>query len=855
MFGSPDDTSCVGTVDDEDDSYMPTISDSDMVRDAKRVHWLPMPILTDTATVNPSLPSRSIDSLIEPDGTSAKSSKGLRNVKAKMKAVARFLSASKGREVAGGAEGVSAKGIPIAGRAVPEIVVTPMSEVGREQRPVMRVDAPRPVKEVGVQVGSRGADEDWAAIVSLKERLAGQPLSRPPPPPQLAMPKQMDLPYAAPPPISLPPMAVTAKKRYGNGPEAGVGMARPELPRTRTATPHPAHPSPVRVVSRPLPPTPAALPARSTSLRLAEQPQQSQQSQHPQHPQSTRSNQPQGLGLSDLIRPAKAPSDSSDRTIADTHNDDANLRLERFPSLRRRANPTPLDANRLAEELDSLVSFSEQRRQHHQTTSTASSATAAHVADSSREALYHWHPSDEPARAVQSFLYQQQETRRVGGEKRSADASSLYVESSSEEPESVKRIQNWRVNIQQAPSVLSKVASAHSRFHGQDDGVSSHLTSVSRSPLSKNSGEKATRGTRGEVDPQMTPTLKAKRITEAELDWDAIRQIEARCGVSVKSSDQQPQLGTHHIARLSDSQFDRLARATEASSPPPPAPIPCEPPLSISPSPSSRTSSHHHLHPAAPQNTPTHLSHTNISEDDRRTSLDASAAATTLSVLEKKASQHIDTLDKMIRRHPDKMYRIFKDRPGLMLVVLLRCKVEDRISEVQTNITPLMDLTASTPNGKEAQRDAISLIEESLIDLRFDDERDAAQPQLSTQQPSVEAHSTPSIVISQHHTGDLADGFLSHPIPSASTSTTFYPATTIVADDEGEVAHLGPRSEAALEGIIHRLEQAGELCSVQQTLLALQDRLMSTNADCGRMRERLSAVSSQKASEVDGMVD
>ncbi|CDS01390.1 hypothetical protein [Sporisorium scitamineum] len=516
-----------------------------------------------------------------------------------------------------------------------------------------------------------------------------------------------------------------------------------------------------------------------------------------------------------------------------------------------------LDVNRLAEELDSLVSSNEQRRRRHNPKSTASPATAAHAADSSNEALYHWHPSDEPAREIASFQQHQLQAkgkRRV--EERGFEGSSLFVESSDEEPESVKRIQNWRVDVLPAPSVRSKVASAHSRFSTEVDGASSHLTSVSRSPLSKKSVKREGRERRREDgwDPEATPTLKPKLITR--VDWDVNRQIKESHTKSGKSSDKASRtpaiprqtspihLGTHHIARLSDSQFDRLACVSEGPSPQSCAPIPYEP----SPSPTPSTSSYH-LQPAAPPTTP----NPSTAEDDRRTSLDA--PATTLSVLEKKASQHIETLDSMIRRHPEKMYQILKDRPGLMLVVLLKCRVEDRISEVQSGVgsaRPMVDLTAKV-NGRE-ERDCLGMIEESLIDLRFDDADEDRQveqrmdhcEQLALHQPSVEEQSTPSIVVSQHHTGGL--GILqqhSQPIQSGSTSTTAYPTTTLVADDEGDsnaVAELGTRGEAALQQILHRLEQAGELFSVQQTLIALQDRLINTNTDCSRLTERLSAL-------------
>ncbi|TKY84869.1 hypothetical protein EX895_005949 [Sporisorium graminicola] len=850
---------------------MPSISDSDLVRDAKRVHWLPVPILTDAAAATAaSSPEHSIDSLIEPDGMSTKTNKGLRNVKAKMQAVARFLSGSK-RPVSDAATGVSDKGLPIAGQGVPSIVVAcPRGDVVRKQA-ASRGDVPGTAKEVCVQVGATDGNVERPAIDSLRERLVAQQgiANRPPPPPPptlppLPLPKQRDFPPDVLQPMARPPIAVAAKKRYGNGLERGLGLARHGLPRTRTATPHPAHSPAVRLASRPLPPTPAVLPTLSTSLPIAEQ-QQAQHQPQPQRQQHQQrvctSDQLPELGLCNHIRPcSEASSKNSENTIADSHVD-ANLRLERFPSLRRRADGMLLNANRLAEELDSLVTFTAQRRRRQQARSNASSATAAHVADSSNAALYHWRPSDKSARAISPFdhyLQQQQLNEKFQvAAGHTAEPSSLFVEDSSEELESVKRIQNWRVNIMQAPSVLSKVASAHSRCIAQDDGVSSHLTSISRSPLSKNSAAMGGREQKGKVKEAGSQTTS---ITQAHLipkiDWDILRDMKVSGAKSVKSSDRQPppisplQLGTHHIARLSDSQFDRLARATERS--PPSAPIPCEPSTLTVPGNSSRQ----HLHAAALPTTPTYLLPTHMTEDDRRTSLDT--PATTLSVLEKKASQHIDTLDGMIRRHPDQMYRIFKNRPGLLLVVMLRYKVEERISAVPpvVDAAPLVDLAMSRDSTREAKgRDCLSLIEESLIDLRFDDERAEGQQKLQTdqsqylslqQRSAAVEQSTQSIDTSQHHTGALGNvGSLSRspPIPSSSASINAYRTTTIVADEEVEVAELGSRGEAVLQEIILRFEKAGELCSVQQTLIALQDRLMNANTDCSRLRERLSVVS------------
>ena len=841
MFGSPDDTSCVD-VNEDDDSYMPTISDSDLVRDqAKHVQWHSLPGVTKSTAPKSSLPLRSIDSLIQPDGASSRSSKGLSNVKAKMKAVARFLSASKGQQESLEVTRFTEKGIPIAGRGVAFIAMTQSSDAELGRQPAIRVDSNNPAREVGIQSRERGGRGNKPALESLRERIVTQQnwQSHPPPPPRLApepLPRPPELASVAP-HLARPPTAVTAKKRYPPDLESGLLFPRPgepRPPRTRTATPHPAHQNPVCVVNRPLPPAPAALPTRSSSLPIDEQ-----QGRRQQPPTSTSSR---GRERVDPIQThVDAPSNGSDETLTDTHVGDA-LRLERFPSLRRRANGM-VDAKLLAAELDRLASLTEQRRANHRTRS-ASSITAADIANCSREALYNWRPSDEPAHATPSFNHHEQ-LKQMKPARTSVRSSSLFVESSSKESKSVKRIKHWRMNIIQAPSVVSKVASAHSRFEGEDDGISSHLTSVSRNPLSRKSVERDMRMKHAEEegDPQKTPTVRAKRVTH--VGYEAAQQDKASPPTSVKSNSnsQHPAtrslLGTNHIARLSDSQFDRLARATEGPAPPPAAPIPEEPSFS------------NHLLPAVSATAPTPIHFECHAQDDRRTSLDA--PQTTLSVLEKKASDHIDTLDQMIRRHPDKMSRILKSRPGLMLVVLLRCKVEDRISEVQSRVgdkgAVLVDTTNMTGRKEEEKRDALSSIEKSLIGLRFDEEEEVSQPavgQGEEQRMPEDARSVPSIVVSQHFTGHSQFSAAS----SITSTAPLRPVASVVADqaEEGRIGtdtlvEIGPRGEAALETIMHRLEQAGELCSVQQTLIALQDRLMSTTVDCSRLQKRLSSVS------------
>lgn len=465
--------------------------------------------------------------------------------------------------------------------------------------------------------------------------------------------------------------------------------------------------------------------------------------------------------------------------------------------------------------------------------------------------------------------------------------SSLYVEAS-QDSEAVQRIQEWRVHITKPESVVSsKMASAYSRFRSEDDGVSSHLTSVSRSPLSKGSGDRDRHekdGGADEYDPEKTPTLRAKRVTKVGRETAhsckvspskaSPKSTSARDGgARERNSLSSVRLGTQHIARLTDSQFDRLARATEGPSPPPPTSIPREKPAVP-------------VNFLRPNTKSIPLPATDsLDEDDRRSSFDATG--TTLSVLERKASTHIETLDNMIRRHPEKMYQVFKQRPGLMLVILLRCTVEDRISEV--NASPSVSRqTKFGADASELKKDQISLLEESLIDLHFDKEDVGAEdsvpspllrsfPELEqlgqwieSGQPSCgavpvsAAGEVPSIVISQHHTGSTSNrsnGTVATYTPSSSITTS--PAnsgrhpTHSEASEGRERYHdvgidacafggeLGSRTETTLREMVHRLEQAGELCSIQQTLIALQDRLMTTNASCDKLGERLSTVSNK----------
>ncbi|SPO22428.1 uncharacterized protein UTRI_01106 [Ustilago trichophora] len=820
MFGAPDDISCISQNTYSD--MMPTISDSDLVRDAKQVHWHPLPFIPDTATT--SVHSHSKDTLIGPDsGSSTKSGRGLRNFKAKIRAVARFLSSpSKGRGDSMVAAAVSAKGFPIAGQNVQSgDVPAPESNLFNGYGE-MRAQRPESAPNFGVQVDV-GQQECLPAIETLRERLDTQQewVNRPPPPPQ--PPQQL---FRSDSPVKPPSNAILAKKRHPNGPEIGIGLVRPEPPRTRSGTPHPALvvapqqllPPAVRVVSRPLPPTPA-LPSLSH-----------QDDRSIQHKLG-------GSGLTNLHNSPTQPPVGRGNV---THVDAAPAQLERLPS--RRRPQQLLDANRLAEELESLVSTTTRKPK----SIFSSASTSTRIADSSMEAVCHWRPQEEDHSALLTPLPSKpsQTIARKHGRPKESTKSSLHVETS-EESEAVHRIQKWRVHIKHAPSMVSsKVASAHSGFDAEekddDDGISSHLTSVSRSPLSKGSAGRED----AEVDPDKTPTLRARRVNRLGVEPAQAYKASPSSKGSKKSPSAPSQtaraskkvddvisvhLGTNHIARLSDSQFDRLARATEGPSPPLPTTIPRE---------------ELYLHPNP--------------DDERRSSFE-NPPPTTLSVLERRAVPHIDTLDQMIRRHPDKMYEVFRKRPGLMLVVLLRCKVEDRLSQVDVSTQAAMDpAPASSGVGFKQKQDCISLLEESLIDLHFDndeeEEQEVLQPiplqgleELESFEPEYPPTAMPSIIVSQHHTGSNAASLARS--KTADTSSSKSHATSHIGMNEkarvvgaAMVGEIAPRTEAALQEMVSRLEQAGELCSVQQTLLSIQDKLMDTKADQSRLWGRLSAL-------------
>ncbi|KAJ1033292.1 hypothetical protein NDA13_001286 [Ustilago tritici] len=772
MYGSPDDVSTVSQNTNPTivSGMQSTISDSDVLRDAKHVHWQPLPFIPDTALT--SLPSRSKDSLIDADvSSSTKSKRGFGNVKAKIKAVARFLGSKDRHEEDAGFNGFTAKGVPIAGLNPQSILL----KDGGDEREEMRSDG-----KVQSDYAETKKSEMLPAIETLRERLSSEEevCKKPPPPPQPQI-------YRPPSPRLLAPAALRAKCRRAIGSETPLLFSHAaEPPQTRSGTPRPAFPPAVRVVSRPLPPTPAhnpRAPGAEPQLRSYSPTDDyiarlSAAGQNPPTPGSS-----PGLGLSQLDG-VPTPPTADPNTYDDTPAPP--LPAQPFLSIRRAKNT--LDATLLAAELESLSSFT---------------TSSTRFADSSREAVCHWRPQDEVPTSVLPPL----PTPHQNPRKRPPPSTPTSLQVEESEDESIQRIQRWRVQITAPPSVVlgSQVPSDHSRFQEeQAEEMSSHLTSVSRSPLSKPNSAKSL--VEDLVDMEKTPTLQAKRVVGRE----SARSYKS----PPRPNRHEREEGTSHIARLSDSQFDRLALTTESVLPPPPAPIPAE-------------SNNSRLRPKAA------INKAEERDEGKRSSLDATG--TTLSVLERKASTHINTLDSMIRKHPDKMYEIFKNRPGLMLVVMLRCKVEDRISEVQATPPVLVDLAPST-SGRGKEKDGIDLLEESLIDLHFDEEATSA-----LQEP----RGVPSIVVSQHHTGDSGAARSRTAATSVGPLTEPYVEGGMGREQSVVEAKIERRSEGKLLEIVQRLEEAGELCSMQQVLMSLQERLMTTKGECSRLSERLSVVS------------
>lgn len=784
MFGSPDDVSTVSQSTTPNSTDMQTtISDSDLIRDAKHVCWQPLPFIPDTART--SLPSRSKDSLLDDDiaASSTKSKRGLGVVKAKIKAVARFLGPKDKNQEDAGFSGLTGNGVPIAG-VQPQSILLKENAAGEV---MMRGDG----LVQKVRKTDMGQRDVSPVIETSRERLSSEVkvCKKPPPPPQPQI-------FRPPPPRLPTPTAVCPKRRHPIDPES---LPHVEQPRPRSGTPRPALPPPVRVTGRPLPPIPAHHPNPApTSIDPDILPYGDPFSQH--------CNFAPGLGLSETPDISQRPHDTLHNQHVSTRNDSPPPApapaQQPFPTIRRAKNT--LDAARLSEELESLSSLTSSRhhrRHRRQSKFSTTSSAATRIADSSREAVCHWTPQDDPA--TNHAPSPRPRTSRSASRKQRLDSTQSSIRAQeSEDSESIHRIQQWRVQITTPPShaPASEILSQFAKIEEYE--VSSHLTSVSRSPLSKPSSTKSRDDELEDVE--KTPTLQARRVVR--LGKESPKTYKSPPGPNCHQRNEPKPHGTHHIARLSDDQFDRLARATEGTPPPSPAPIPVE-------------SSVHQLHPHTANRA------YEKAEEDRRSSLEASG--TTLSVLERKASTHINTLDSMIHKHPDKMYEIFRNRPGLMLVVMLRCKVEDRISEVQPSV--LVDLAPSTSGRQEVSKDAVDFLEESLIDLRFDDE-----------EPPVQV---PDIVVSQHHTGGSAAA-RSRTVASDGSSVT-QPYTQ---GDKGKSevgTEVENRTESKLQEIVQRLEQAGELCSMQQVLMSLQERLMNTNGEFNRLMERLSIVSTK----------
>ncbi|GAC72524.1 hypothetical protein PANT_7c00144 [Moesziomyces antarcticus T-34] len=745
MYGSPDDGSVISRPDTP--SHSETISDSDVVRDAKHVHWHPLTVIPDTAG--------SLRSSVDQDAFAAQPNKRFRGVRARIKAVARFLSNSKEQDQ-------SATVQPPSDTSDSEDTAqTSSTHVVNELPAEHQARSPRmKASEVTAEANQRDA---VAVLEAIRERLDPEGSSTStlhplPPLPQLPRP---------PTPVLVPPVAMSPKKRHANGFEDALGKGRPDFAHMQAGVSRPAVPPPIRSVSRPLPPTPvhAPIPRFGKVDNFHSKPL----------PASAF-----GLGLLQ----DKNRVDQFARAAAEihTHGDSTNADKPRAYRVNHQ-----VDAHRLADELESLVSSSARRRKPQ----SDFSSDTTRLADSSREAQCGWRPNASPG-------FPRHETFGQVHAHASSAATSMFANES--EPEAIKRIQTWRVQITNPPSVLgSQCASAHSGLY-TDGGLSSHLTSISRSPLSKDNKP------RSQVDDaQKTPVLKSRALPNGRhrLAEESRHNKEGRSHRESRERDAKTNtngchvIGTRHIARLTDSQFERLARATEA----------LRTQACMSPEASSILDDVPESDKPAP--------HLGIGEEgELRSSVDA--ARTTLSVLEERASPHIETLDAMIRRHPDKMYKLFQKRPGLMLVFLLRCKIEDRLSHV-----PSLVNAEPASNAGTTEKD-IDLLEGSLIDLHFD----ADPVKHPAPRQSAEGDAVPSIVIS-HATG------------SSPTSTDATPQAT-QSPNASQRPEVRAGSDKTLHEIVCRLEKAGELCIMQHALVSIQNRLINTTDTCTQLSDRLS---------------
>ncbi|PWZ03263.1 hypothetical protein BCV70DRAFT_14245 [Testicularia cyperi] len=160
-----------------------------------------------------------------------------------------------------------------------------------------------------------------------------------------------------------------------------------------------------------------------------------------------------------------------------------------------------------------------------------------------------------------------------------------------EEIQAIERIKTWRVRIESAPSQLSSMAaSAHSHYEESYSGVSTNLTSVSRSPLKA----KVVGADTNEVTPK---ALKPQRVNVLPHSAGAVISAAARsdlaCSIATGKSNDVDTVamtggisherlsdgvrstvkpaspvtgGAKHVHRITNSQFDRICGASVQAS-------------------------------------------------------------------------------------------------------------------------------------------------------------------------------------------------------------------------------------------------------------------------------------------------
>lgn len=843
MYGSPDDLCCASQ--DSSSDFLANMSDSDLARDAANVEWHTLrysPNFIETVDVKSSSSSKAVTA--EGAGSS-RTNNGLRNVKAKIKAVARLLSSSKSKEVPVGPS-ISSESLNVGQRSWQANVVPSGSVVGGALR-TSRVQASSSFRNCDVpttQGSAANEREILPAVRTLRDQVDTQhnvcSCSPPPAPPQ------------NPRSSSLNPNSTTAaisKRKHPLDFATDTLATHPERLRTRSETLKPILHPPPRLVSRPLPKPPVHVAADTAAVKTS--PSFETFSALNDQPNCFNCGDSSEAGAQNLLQESAQPKIALSN-LGNTRGD-MSREVQRSASLRRAE--TVLEVDRLVDELESLATYQSMRGSSKGSgrTSAAGESTATRFADASREAICHWNPAHEQPLPASSRSDDFQGAERFDLLEQAEKCGKW---------ETMHKVNEWRVHVSPPASLLSsKVRSAHSPLPTtgvEEDGTITYVTSVSQSQRPRENKE-VNHHAGCESDPDKTPTLRAYRITkQGRTSAHVYKPSSANCTNlaptlkhkanepgerTSKEPPTRPQQGTEHIARLSDAQFDRLARAIEGPSVPPRTPIP------------------HELYSPLPHSASTPKPN---EEHVRRSSIDATG--TTLSVLERNASCHIDTLDSMIRRHPDKMYEVLRKRPGLMLVVLLRERVEDRLSEVYTSPRSKWEGPSSSTSVATERKNGTTLLEESLIDLHFDVEEEKKQERNDDPQPasrcepdglvvgSPEALSrgrkVPSLVVT-HHTDELIHRSSGAPSPTPvrpgneHTKSRQQGRCQAAAErfETGAITELGTRTERTLDQIVHRLEQAGELCAMQKTLVSLQDRLMSTNASCSQLRERLSIVS------------